>query len=466
MTVTLTYDVTNARVRITANGLAAANFATVERSTDQVRWTLVRNGTQVALTAGAFTSTLDDYEFADGKPNYYRVRGISTAPISFVAAGVAVSAAQGSLTPNMPAGVVAGDLVLLFASTRNSGTGTVNTPASWTGITAFGNTKLMGRIYDGVWTMPLVTYTGGAALEDTIVQSAAWRNADLAALTFSQVLNGSAQNIATQLANNATAGVLAIVAGWKQDDWTSVAALAGFTEIEEAISIAGNDAAQVWDYQIQTAAANVPATSFVVTGGAAAISRSITALFPKAAFLNEQLANVTPALDADWLKSPTRPFLNQRVTVVDPGDYGRTDRNGQSDVVGRTYAIATTDVRSGLSFPLTLLTQTANDAQSMDFLLAAGDVLFLHIRSTKDWAGGYLLVNAAPAHRKSPGRLERTFTLQCTQVAPPAPDVNYAIGTWATVLALYPSWAALLAANPTWNDLLALIASPSEVIVP
>lgn len=465
MTVTLSYDNANARVRVTATGLAAATYATVERSIDQVTWTTCRNGLNVPVTAGALTTTFDDYEFADGRINYYRVRGVSSAAMTFVSAGTAATAAAGPITPGMPASVIAGDLVLIFASTRNAGTGTVNTPASWTMLAANLNTAILGRIYDGVWTIPSVSFTNGAGLEDTIAQTAAFRNASLTPEVISKSANASQQNISYGGFTARPDAVLAIVAGWKQDDWTSVATLAGFTEIQEAVSVAGNDAGQVWDYQIQSVPATIPAGSLVVTGGAAAIGSYITLGIPHAAFLNEQTANITPALTATWLKSINRPFLNQTVTVVDPGDAGRAGRGGLGDVVGRTYPIATTDVRSGQSFPLVLLTSTANDAKNMDFILASGDVLFLHVPAAKDWAGGYLLIGSASAHRRSPNRLERNWQLECTQVAPPGPDIVYAIGTWTSVLAGYPTWNDVLNAFPTWGDLLALVGSPSEVIV-
>jgi len=201
----------------------------------------------------------------------------ATAP-TFVAAGTASSGSSGSRTPGMPAGVVGGDVVLIFASTRNSGTGTVDTPADWASLLSFGNMALLGRVYDGVWTMPTVTFTGGAANEDTLAQSAAFRNMcfDLSRIVHSSntQLNASAQNIATPLLGVRRDRCVVLHLGWKQDDYTSVAALSGSTEIQELFSTAGNDASQIWDYRIQTTAVGIDETSFVVTGGASAISRS------------------------------------------------------------------------------------------------------------------------------------------------------------------------------------------------
>jgi hypothetical protein len=90
------------------------------------------------------------------------------------------------------------------------------------------------------------------------------------------LLNSSAQNIAYPgLAAPSASGCAVVVAGWKQDDWTSVATLAGMSEIGEGASTVGDDAGIVWDYLIQAAASTVGSGSFAVTGGAVAISRAL-----------------------------------------------------------------------------------------------------------------------------------------------------------------------------------------------
>jgi hypothetical protein len=219
-----------------------------------------------------------------------------TAP-TFVGVGTASSGSSGSRTPGLPAGAVSGDLVLIFASTRNSGTGTVDTPANWTSLLAFGNCRLMGRIYDGLWAMPTVTFTGGAVNEDTIAQSLALRGMcpDLSKIVISSqtALNGSVQDIAYPTLPVRQNTCIVLFLGWKQDDYTSVATVSGATEAQEASSTAGNDASQVWDYVIQSTQADIPVGAFTVTGGAAAISRgAVVALVG-----GYQIATVTRAVN-------------------------------------------------------------------------------------------------------------------------------------------------------------------------
>ncbi|ALE74939.1 hypothetical protein AD006_01190 [Pseudonocardia sp. EC080610-09] len=63
MALTLSYDDSISRVRI-----SLSTTSTVEHSTDGIRWTYVR-GAASSVSAG---STIDDYEFTPGVPNFYR----------------------------------------------------------------------------------------------------------------------------------------------------------------------------------------------------------------------------------------------------------------------------------------------------------------------------------------------------------------------------------------------------------
>lgn len=236
--------------------------------------------------------TQDGFQYkVDGE--IVTVTDVAPATISYVSVGTAASAASGTspLATNGPAGVVDGDLVLIFASTRNSGTGIPQTPGNWWRFPVFGandNCQVFGRIRGGGWTMPSITFTNGAANEDVIAQAFAVRGnfslagteigvTDVPSLSVygASVLTAATQNVIypgvglTNLDNDC----VAFYFGWKQDDWTSVASGTGFTEIQEAVSTAGNDAAQVCGYKIMTTPASFGAEALTVTGGAAAISR-------------------------------------------------------------------------------------------------------------------------------------------------------------------------------------------------
>jgi hypothetical protein len=198
---------------------------------------------------------------------------------TFVAAGTAAHANNASVTPGLPAGVTAGDLLLVFAAIRNSGTGTVDTPAGYAELVSFGNMALFGKIHDGSESDPTVSFSNGAANADTSAQMAALRgmcvDLDQIVVNSSTKLNTSAQDITLPHLTVRQDRCVVLALGWKQDDWTSVAALSGFTEIGEPDTTTGDDQGLVWDYVIQTTATDVGTTSFTVTGGASAISRGV-----------------------------------------------------------------------------------------------------------------------------------------------------------------------------------------------
>ncbi len=203
--------------------------------------------------------------------------------------GTVAHANNASVSPALPASVQSGDLLLLFAAIRNSGTGTVTTPGGWQRILGFGgvNCALFGKVAGSSESAPTVTFSGGVANADTSAQIARWRGgrysatANLAGLTgitrgYAAVLNPSAQNIAVAGLPVQERYWLIVQVGWKQDDWTSVTPPTGGTEIDEPDTTTGDDQGITWAWREQgSTPASIAADAFTVTGGASAISRSL-----------------------------------------------------------------------------------------------------------------------------------------------------------------------------------------------
>jgi len=139
--------------------------------------------------------------------------------------------------------------------------------------------------------------TGGVANADTIAQSCAFRGMRLTSIGGS-TLNGSAQDI-LKLGGNVQAfgdDVIVLYAAWKQDDFSAATFVPGILgarmiEIGEAVSTAGDDAGQVWNYGLRAISPGTvdPLTmitfqsvSWTITGGAAAISRGATHILRRA----------------------------------------------------------------------------------------------------------------------------------------------------------------------------------------
>lgn len=199
------------------------------------------------------------------------VTAIANVSSAFVAAGTVAHGNNASVTPTMPAGVQAGDLLLVWAAIRNSGTGTVNTPSGYTVLLQSGNTALLGKIHTGTETAPQITFTGGVANADTSAQMAAFRGVSMTVHASTAQLNSSAQDIAWPALDISRDNCTVLALGWKQDDWTSVTST--MTEIGEPDTATGDDQGITWAYTLQTTAAAIAAAGFTVTGGASAISR-------------------------------------------------------------------------------------------------------------------------------------------------------------------------------------------------
>ncbi len=473
MAVSLTYDDTLGRVRIDADHVnAVATYATVERSTDQVRWTTVRGGTNVALVGAAFAVPLDDYEFDPDRTNYYRVRGVNGDPITYLASGAATitgqPAAVSTLSPALPAGLSDGDVMVLQATIRNSGTGTVNTPTGWTVLVTNGNQSLFGRVYATGDTAPTVSFSGAVVNGTCIAKTHGFRNLDIATLVANSQLNASAQDIAVPALSVPDDAMLLLAAVWKQTDWTAKDQLSGFTEIGDSRSTLGDDASQGMDYVVQTTATDYAGGTVVCPSGSAAISRSTIIAMGQAPYLSSQESSIAVAVNDTWLKSIARPFLNRTVQVVHGSDItvSRPARVGLFDILGRSLPIAISSVRGSRRWTMFVRTTTADEAEAMDLLLASGDILLVQSPAACAIETGYVSVGDVTTSRHPLRPQKRLYTMPLTEVATPGPDVVGSLGTWQTVIDTYATWADVIAANLTWADLLELVGDPSEVIVP
>lgn len=206
--------------------------------------------------------------------------------ITFVSAGTASTGNNASVTPGAPAGVAVGDLVLILATIRNFAVGAPATPTGWAIVKASTGVKVFGRFWQTGDAMPLVTFTGGVANADTLVQACAFRNVSPDAITnptTASQSNASAQNVAYPALDVPGASQLVIIAAGKADDYSSVTVPATFTLIGNTSTTTGDDASQMWFYRIETTEADISAASITVTGGASAISASMTLAFHPAA---------------------------------------------------------------------------------------------------------------------------------------------------------------------------------------
>lgn len=404
------------------------------------------------------TGKLDDYEFSPGVPNYYRASYVDSGPVTFTVAGTAVTGNNASLTPGYPAGLLPGDLVLLFATIRNNAA-TVTTPAGWTLFTDLGNVRVFALRYPDTGTpaTPTVAFTGGVAGDDTIAQIAGLRNAKAVGWTTST--NASAQDIFVP--DYSTAYPAFVRYAWKQSVSTATT-LSPWTQIGSTSSALGSGSTEAWFFN--ATGATVPSGTITVTGGVAAISKGITQSFTRADFVTQETVSFTPTVTVTWLKNPRRPNLNIPVTVTDFSAISRPARAGVFAVIGRTLPIAVTDVRGGRSYTLTLTTLDLPAAQDLDARLAQGDPVLLHVPANCPFPGGYYVVGDVQYDRHSARTKRRFFELPLTEVAAPAGSIYSQTATYGDILAAYATYSALLTAKPTYSDVLDYIAPAADVL--
>lgn len=262
------------------NSAEGGNRYSTDGSTVQAATTSGATSLPVSTLSGppwAFNDGTYDLRVAGERMSVTAVDAILPA---FVAASTSVTGNNASLSPTLPAGTASGDTVFIYATIRNTAA-SITTPTNWTAVGGTGHIQLFARVYDGVWTMPSVVFTGGSAGDDTLAQAATFRYVDIVNRSgFAVVANGSQQNVDYGVLTPTYDNALTIKMFWKQDDWTSVATPTAHTLIGTAVSTAGNDAAQAWYYAIQSSRLTLQGGSLVVTGGASAIGKRTNTVFP------------------------------------------------------------------------------------------------------------------------------------------------------------------------------------------
>lgn len=176
---------------------------------------------------------------------------------------------------------------------------------------------------------------------------------------------------------------------------------------------------------------------------------------------------VTPNLDSIWLKSITRPFLNQPVTVTDFSEVALPSRGATFQVIGRRAEVAVTEVRGSRRYSLRVMADDLDEAEALELALSFGDVMLVHVpdgcvvpRSIYASVGD-VVVARPPRHDSE----RRYFSLPLTEVAAPAAELVGYTATYGGLASAFATYAALAAALPTYLDVAQYVASPSDETV-
>lgn len=304
------------------------------------------------------------------------VTDTGAATISYVGIGASSAGSNVSVVPALPTGLAVGDLMLVFATIRNSGTGTVSTPWKWANVLTSGNVTLLAKYYEAGDTAPTVAFSGGVANATTTAQCMAFRGVHpqltRAIVASTSQLNATSVNVAIP-ALTATAkawmpdpDVVATVVGfWRQDDATSAATLSTMTEISDSASSLGDDAHTGVQYRLGGTAGSAiwGSTTVTMTGSLTAISRALVVQLAPAVATDDPVLLASDSFNgADGVPLATDDLGNAwtfRAGAVYRTANGRARVSDGADAVYGTYHVSTvqtntTDhyVQAQLSYPV------------------------------------------------------------------------------------------------------------------
>lgn len=199
------------------------------------------------------------------------ISSISTPTVAFRSVGAASHGDNATTTPGLPAGHASGDTFILVSAIRNTAA-VANVPAGYSNHSSFPHIVVASKARGSSESVPNCTYSGGAAGDTTSSFIIAIQNGGYADW-LDALSNSSAQNIIFPSGHCPRSNGIQIYIGWKQDDYTSVAPPTALTEIIEASTTTGNDQSLYAAYRLMSYATDTQQDSFVVTGGASAISK-------------------------------------------------------------------------------------------------------------------------------------------------------------------------------------------------
>ncbi|MGW9237981.1 hypothetical protein FKO01_19780 [Mesorhizobium sp. B2-3-3] len=167
---------------------------------------------------------------------------------------------------------------------------------------------------------------------------------------------------------------------------------------------------------------------------------------------------VIPHSDATvaWLKDPGAPQRNVAVLVKTVPSWVRPIEQAVHRVAGRRNAVVLSGVRSGQEGDLTVWTRSAEERESLNWLLSSGTVLLWQTAPGRGVSDMYVSVAQSAETPDSDGDLAdlwQEWTLPLTeQDMPTAIGVGGSAGrTWQSVLSAFSTWQGVRDTYATWE---------------
>lgn len=461
LSVTLAYNDDFGRIQIAFTGAASdADYARVEQSLDQITWTTIRGGDKVPVSGGS--GHVDHYDgYVFGVTNYYRVTAIDSALIDVTVAGTYTTGNNTSLVPPLPAGVAAGNMMVLTVTHQNTAA-TITTPTGWTLVpSGAGHMATFWRVFQVGVTAPTVAFTGGSAGQSCSATIRAFSNAQAPVHAAIQT-NTSAQDVAYPGSAQPTLrNAVWLLHEWKQATGSGVSLPPSFADPWGGFNTAGASAESqiIWRSLAATDLRTVVAFSSAWTGGVAAVSKARLMYMKPRDFTDQATNSLTPVLPNRnvkpyWLMNPQRPGQNVRVELTNVSEYTQAGKTGIFEILGRSVPVVVTDTMQSEEFTFDIDAATKTESKETAARLALGETMYLLSGDPANDVDTVYVSVLSFTRKLDAFRSSWTISVQGRVTGSPAPAVYGATYVWTDVVSDYASWTTLLAdpQNTSWSN--------------
>jgi hypothetical protein len=463
MAVTLTNDAANARVRVQAAGLPALTLGgtvAVQASTDNAVWRTVRGASALTPAGGAID--VYDYEYAPGVSTTYRVISNLTAWDAFgrVSAGSWGTADSGQAWSLADAALsatgTAGRVTLTVGGSRSVPLNAVTIADADIRVDV-----AITALQTGTESVVALILARRDNVGDKDYRAAlSWQPSASSTGAVSLALQRRMPGVTSVLMNLPTWEVYNATETFRirlQLKGSIIRLKAWRTTVAEPVA---------WNAAVIDTAIPSGGLNLAVSRNAGVTTPSSVVDFDNltvdnATPLSLQSASITPtALTKTWLKSTEHPWLNMAIQQGLPLGPVRNPRGTAHDVLNSPLPVAVLEQAGSRTWPLRIRATTELQDTLLDWMLASGDVLYLHGPDDKSLPnrgrGVYLRFDqTGQSGQLRPRGDVHHLLLQLREVAAPGPDIAYAATLWDPLIASAGSVGNLVNAYPSWPALLA-----------
>lgn len=157
-----------------------------------------------------------------------------------------------------------------------------------------------------------------------------------------------------------------------------------------------------------------------------------------------------------WLKNLSQAALNTQITIQALADVKRSGRTQVYPVIGRKNPVVISDVRSGRTGLVSIMTTGTADYQAVSTLLASGQTLFLQATPADMFADMYFVPGDVTERRPASTSTDQTrvWDVDFIEVDSPSGALTSIPGNSYTAVAVFGTYQNLVNHRSTYLDVL------------